>query len=538
MPQKRSWQLLAPAVIALVSLATALTSCALAHPQKQAAQGSNSRAPLVLTSTPVLQDIVQQVAGHNARVETVVPAGADPQNYEPSVRDLAAAQRADIAFMNYQGYEDQRVHRILAERVADRRNLIELAPESIKYAADVIPLLEDQSLDTVWLGLAARAANSPTATAQIAVTEVTGPGEMFGYVTGSFGQPRILFNSADGIDEASDYSTDTAALPVPAHTHMSWAFTKPGIYEVRFRASISDKEGGSARKVGADTLVFAVGVAPQRALSVERDQIITAGHADIVVDADRQQLRLTADEHEHHDAGSSQAATHAHSTEIKLRKAVIEVPGKALHMVPKTPEYRFLSVSGGEQIYQLPQAVLARYRHGEIDPHLLHSVRNARSYVQAVAAQLVRADPQHAHDYRANADRYAARLERLDREIMADIAQLPETQRAFVTTQNRHAYFAAAYGLELVGYMRQSSGGVETSVKEYKKLIQTARNRDVSAVFASTPAPQDIAEARLLAAATGAKVCVLNDQVLPAGVSGYEELLRENTKKIVECLKQ
>ena len=54
---------------------------------------------------------------------------------------------------------------------------------------------------------------------------------------------------------------------------------------------------------------------------------------------------------------------------------VIEVPNKALKQVPSGRGYRFLG-RPGDEVYQLPQAVLGRHVHGEIDPHLWQDVGN------------------------------------------------------------------------------------------------------------------------------------------------------------------
>ena len=54
---------------------------------------------------------------------------------------------------------------------------------------------------------------------------------------------------------------------------------------------------------------------------------------------------------------------------------MIEVPNAALHEVPPDPSMRFLG-RAGDLIHQLPQAVLGKHVHGEIDPHLWQDVGN------------------------------------------------------------------------------------------------------------------------------------------------------------------
>jgi ABC-type Zn uptake system ZnuABC Zn-binding protein ZnuA len=50
----------------------------------------------VVATTPVAADLVRAVAGEQAKVTSMVPANADPHEYEPRPRDIAALADADI----------------------------------------------------------------------------------------------------------------------------------------------------------------------------------------------------------------------------------------------------------------------------------------------------------------------------------------------------------------------------------------------------------------------------------------------------------
>lgn len=52
--------------------------------------------PLVVASTPVVADIVRQVAGDAAEVKQVMPANADPHDYEPRPDDVKAVAGAKV----------------------------------------------------------------------------------------------------------------------------------------------------------------------------------------------------------------------------------------------------------------------------------------------------------------------------------------------------------------------------------------------------------------------------------------------------------
>lgn len=52
----------------------------------------------VVATTPQVADIVQNVGGKSVTVETILPAGADPHDFEPKPSAVAAISKADIVF--------------------------------------------------------------------------------------------------------------------------------------------------------------------------------------------------------------------------------------------------------------------------------------------------------------------------------------------------------------------------------------------------------------------------------------------------------
>lgn len=57
--------------------------------------GSSDR-PLVIATTSVIADVVSMVVGDSAEVETLMPLGADPHEFEPSARQVARLEDADL----------------------------------------------------------------------------------------------------------------------------------------------------------------------------------------------------------------------------------------------------------------------------------------------------------------------------------------------------------------------------------------------------------------------------------------------------------
>lgn len=58
--------------------------------------GGSDDGPLVVATTTVLGDVVSAVVGDAARVEVLMPIGADPHDYEPSSRQAALLEQADL----------------------------------------------------------------------------------------------------------------------------------------------------------------------------------------------------------------------------------------------------------------------------------------------------------------------------------------------------------------------------------------------------------------------------------------------------------
>src|SRR5690348_13123109 len=52
----------------------------------------------IVATTPLLADLVRQVGGERVEVKAILPANADPHDYEPDPRDLVAIEDADAIF--------------------------------------------------------------------------------------------------------------------------------------------------------------------------------------------------------------------------------------------------------------------------------------------------------------------------------------------------------------------------------------------------------------------------------------------------------
>jgi zinc transport system substrate-binding protein len=100
----------------LVVLSTALIGCGKTQ-EEQKAEGNqeeqseeqstveNNSQLLIYTSMYPLYDFAQKIAGDKAKVVNLVPAGASPHDFEPTVKDIIELSKADLFIYNGGGFE-------------------------------------------------------------------------------------------------------------------------------------------------------------------------------------------------------------------------------------------------------------------------------------------------------------------------------------------------------------------------------------------------------------------------------------------------
>lgn len=118
----------------LVALAASLVACG------GASASHVDEGATVVATTAIWADVVENVACGRIRVESLVPAGIDSHDYEPSVRDADRLAGADLIFTNGLGLETGMSDTIEAA-VADRVTLVELGPalEPLRSRSGVDP---------------------------------------------------------------------------------------------------------------------------------------------------------------------------------------------------------------------------------------------------------------------------------------------------------------------------------------------------------------------------------------------------------------
>lgn len=543
----------------------------------------------VVTTTGILADLVRNVAGDRATVSQLVPDGADPHSYEPSLRAIRDVAYADLAFSNYLLLEQHSIIRALDANLPASAQSVSIAEEAAKQGATILPLVEDRALDTLWLGMRVsgdgkRYGANRASEVDLQVVSVQGPGQASSYLTTTFGTPELGFSSHDGFDAASDYKHDTVSLPADAHQHMSWAFTKPGVYRVQFKARLRPVKGKNVVFKTA-TFTFAVGVDAAAVAKREGRVVLGPGHGDVSVDLEAGRITLVADKQASGQAWPSAAKTASASTPspaasantnpgassasapspggsasptpsdgasapsqsdvvvagaahvpghiaLDPQRIVVDVPTRTLAQVPQG--YGFVG-RAGTQAYILPQAVLGKHVHGEIDPHLWHDVHNAAAYVKVICAKLKQVDPAGASVYEANAARYLNQLAQLDTQVKSTLDTISEANRQLVTTNDAYAYLANAYGLKVAGFVAPNPAS-EPSLADRRKLAATIKDLHIKAVFLEPNLARTRSTLKVVASEAGVKVCPLYGDTLDNQAPTYQAMMRFNANSLARCL--
>ena len=177
---------------------------------------------------------------------------------------------------------------------------------------------------------------------------------------------------------------------------------------------------------------------------------------------------------------------------------------------------------------------------GDQDPHVWLSVVNAKIMVENIHEAIAAADSANAAYYAENAARYLGELDQLNARIRAAIETIPSGCRKLVTNHEVLGYYAAAYGLSLVGSVIPSvATDAQPSAADVAEIVRKVRAEGVPAIFAESSANPGLV--RQVAREAGVKVVddLYGDSLGARGSDGetYVKMMESNTGKIVEALK-
>jgi manganese/iron transport system substrate-binding protein len=173
------------------------------------------------------------------------------------------------------------------------------------------------------------------------------------------------------------------------------------------------------------------------------------------------------------------------------------------------------------------------------DPHVWTDPANTALWTLMIRDTLIRLDPANADTYTQNASAYLTQLAALNNDLATQINTIPPERRVIVTNHTAFNYFAARYGLQLVGVVIPGgSTTAEPSVQDVLKLIQTIQDNHVPAIFTDSTVSQTLAQQ--IADQSGARIVELYTGSLsnssgPAAT--YLDYMRYNAGQIADALK-
>ncbi|WP_280570345.1 metal ABC transporter substrate-binding protein [Chromohalobacter sp. 296-RDG] len=179
----------------------------------------------------------------------------------------------------------------------------------------------------------------------------------------------------------------------------------------------------------------------------------------------------------------------------------------------------------------------AGHDHGAKDPHAWQDLQNGKQYVENIRDALVEADPEHAADYRDNAEQYIQAIDALDAEVHQRISEIPDANRVLITNHDAFGYFANAYDLDVLSPVGLSTAA-EPSAADMAKLIQQIQKRDVKALFLENMTNPALLEQ--LADETGVAIggTLYAGALAPEGeASTYLGMFRHNVDTLTDALK-
>ncbi|MYZ36578.1 MULTISPECIES: anchored repeat ABC transporter, substrate-binding protein [unclassified Streptomyces] len=504
---------------ALVVASALLTACS-----GRSQPGASDAALTVSATTAIIADLVGRVGGDRVDVTSIVPHHGDPHSYEPSPGDAVRVARADLVFSNGLLLEEPGIMKMVHTNTREGTPKVAISETLEEYGGSVIKLKEDLGLDVLWLGWAVEGELAGEGS-QVRTTAVnmTGPGDLHVYLTDTLGRPKSYVDSTDGFD-----AKDSFTLPPEAHTHVNWSFSKPGTYRLTVEGRTETLDGKTA-EIGRGTVTFEVGGSPAGPGSPVSSgasggrTVLDGGHADVALNAEKRQVYVRVD-----DPRTGKRTHHP------ADKVVMSVPDRAKARVPKEDAFRFLGTPGAD-VWVLPQAVLGKHVHGDLDPHAWEDVANAEAYVRRIEAELIKADPEGRRTYEANAAQYLKQLGALDQEVARQLAAIPADRRKLITTHDAFGYLAKAYAMEVVGFVVPVPSQ-EPSAAEVRALGDTIREKRVPAVFLEPNLAARADVLRRVAQDEGVRVCTIYGDSFDNKIHDYISMMRHNARELARCL--
>lgn len=175
------------------------------------------------------------------------------------------------------------------------------------------------------------------------------------------------------------------------------------------------------------------------------------------------------------------------------------------------------------------------HSHEGIDPHAWLDPANGAVWLEAIAAELSRLDPENATTYAANAAKGKALIAETDAQIAAQLK--PVQGKPFVVFHDAYGYFAAHYGVTVAGAV--ALGDATSPGAAHLRDLQERAGAEALCLFPE--AGHDGKQVEQMAEATGVKLGAALDPegaALERDALIYPAFLQGLAKTLADCLTQ
>lgn len=182
-----------------------------------------------------------------------------------------------------------------------------------------------------------------------------------------------------------------------------------------------------------------------------------------------------------------------------------------------------------------PMSIYEGDYEGKPNPHAWMSPTNALIYVENIRKALSEIDPGNAELYARNAASYSEKIKAIQKEVLEQMAGVPEDARILATSEGAFSYLARDFGMDEV-YIWPINADQQGSPQQVRKVIDRIRADRIPVIFSESTISDKLA--RQIAAETGilyGGVLYVDSLSAPDGVvPTYLDLLRVTTKTIAD----
>lgn len=171
------------------------------------------------------------------------------------------------------------------------------------------------------------------------------------------------------------------------------------------------------------------------------------------------------------------------------------------------------------------------HEHGQYDPHIWLSLKEAINAVQNIADGFSKAEPDNKVYYQTNATNYINKLEDIYNEYNSKFDALENNY--FVTGHAAFNYFCRDFGLEQNSVEDVFAEG-EPSPQQLAQLVEYCNSKNVTTIFAEEMASPEVSQT--LANEVGAVIQTIYSMESAEDNLSYLERMKENCERVYKSL--